>query len=122
VVRDMFGDAAPKPRRVERTRWGSDPFSRGSYAYIAVGSTPADIETLAAPVGGRLLFAGEATVRTHWACMHSAYVSGLREAARLTGDTSILPARHFTENRRWREMMQRANRFFNLVGRKINPP
>jgi hypothetical protein len=64
-----------------------------------------------------LFFAGEATVRSHWACVHGAYVSGLREAARLTGDVRILPARHFTENRRWRDMLQRADRFFNLVNR-----
>lgn len=121
VLRDLFGPEALKPRRIEVTRWDSDPFARGSYAYIAVGATPEDIEALAAPVGDRLLFAGEATVRTHWACLHSAYVSGLREAARLTGDSSILPSRHFTENRRWREMLQRANRFFNLVGRSLDP-
>lgn len=99
VLWDLFGPEALAPRRIEVTRWDSDPFARGSYAYIAVGATPEDIESLAAPVGERLLFAGEATVRTHWACLHSAYVSGLREAARLTGDSSILPSRHFTENR-----------------------
>lgn len=121
VLHDVFGREAPSPRRIEVTKWDSDPFARGSYAYIAVGATPEDIEALAAPVGARLLFAGEATVRTHWACLHSAYVSGLREAARLTGDSSILPSRHFTENRRWREMLQRANRFFNLVGRTVDP-
>lgn len=121
VLREMFGPDAPAPRRLQVTRWNSDPFARGAYTYVAVGATPADIEALAAPVGERLLFAGEATVRTHWACLHSAYVSGLREAARLTGDHGILPSRHFTENRRWREMLQRANRFFNLVGRNLDP-
>ena len=117
VLEDVFGPDSPAPRKIAVTQWDSDPFARGSYAYVAVGATPEDIEALAAPVGDNLLFAGEATVRTHWACLHSAYVSGLREAARLTGDTSILPARHFTENRRWREMLQRANRFFNLAGK-----
>jgi len=119
VLQDVFGPDAPRPKKITVTRWDSDPFSRGSYSYVAVGATPSDIEALAAPVGDRLLFAGEATVRTHWACLHSAYVSGLREAARLTGDAGILPSRHFTENRRWREMLQRANRFFNLVGKKV---
>jgi monoamine oxidase len=120
VIRDVFGPDSPAPAKIAVTQWDSDPFARGSYSYVAVGATPEDIEALAAPVGDRLLFAGEATVRTHWACLHSAYVSGLREAARLTGDTSILPPRHFTENRRWREMLQRANRFFNLAGRKLD--
>ena len=121
VLRDVFGPDSRAPLKIVVTQWDADPFARGSYSYVAVGATPEDIEALAAPVGDNLLFAGEATVRTHWACLHSAYVSGLREAARLTGDSSILPTRHFTENRRWREMLQRANRFFNLVGRKLNP-
>jgi len=121
VLKDVFGPDSPAPVKIAVSQWDSDPFARGSYSYLAVGATPEDIEALAAPVGDNLLFAGEATMRTHWACLHSAYVSGLREAARLTGDTSILPSRHFTENRRWREMLQRANRFFNLVGRKLNP-
>jgi CRP-like cAMP-binding protein len=119
VIADMFGDAAPKPHKVEHTRWGKDSFTRGSYSYVAVGSTPADIETLAEPVGGRLFFAGEATYRYHWAGAHGAYASGLREAARLLVDPSVLPRRHVTENRRWREMMMRATRLFNVLSANL---
>jgi monoamine oxidase len=119
VVRRMFGEQAPAPTATQVTRWGTDPYARGAYAYMAVGATPDDMDLLAAPVGKKLFFAGEATARSHWACLHGAHVSGLREAARLTGDIRILPARHFTENRRWREMLQRADRFFNLVGQSV---
>ena len=121
VLRDLFGDV-PAPVTVVRTGWDADPFARGAYSYLAVGSSPEDIEALAEPVAPHLLFAGEATVRSHWACLHGAYVSGLREAARLLGDPAILPPRHFTENRRWREMLQRADRFFNLIGRQVPAP
>jgi CRP-like cAMP-binding protein len=31
-----------------------------------------------------------------------------------------LPSRNFTENRRWREMLHRANRFFNMAGKNID--
>jgi Flavin containing amine oxidoreductase/Cyclic nucleotide-binding domain len=120
VLQQMFGDTAARPSGVERTRWGADPFSMGSYAYIAVGATPDDLEVVAEPVDDRLFFAGEATVRQHWATVHSAYVSGMREAARISGHHEILPPRHFTENRRWREMMLRANRFFNMRGRSLS--
>lgn len=120
VLRDVFGSSTPEPRLVERTRWHADPFARGSYSYIAVGSSPDDLQALAEPVGSRLFFAGEATVRQHWATTHSAYVSGLREAARISGHAEILPPRQFTENRRWRDMTQRANRFFNLRGRALS--
>jgi monoamine oxidase len=120
VIRRLFGSAAREPSSVIVTRWSSDPYTRGAYSHLPVGATPADLEALATPVDKRLFFAGEATVRTHWGCIHGAYVSGLREAARLTGNARILPARHFTENRRWREMLQRADRFFDLVDRGVD--
>lgn len=116
----IFGAGTPLPHSVEVTSWSQDPFSRGSYSYVALGATPEDIEALAAPVGDNLLFAGEATSRIHWGAMHGAYVSGLREAARLLGDQTLLPGRNFTENRRWRDMLQRANRFFNLAGKTLD--
>jgi CRP-like cAMP-binding protein len=106
---------------MERTQWDRDPFARGSYSFVAVGATPADIEALADPVEGRLFFAGEATYRHHWAGAHGAYASGVREAARLLEDPSILPARHFTENRRWRDMMLRATRLYNVLNTAVSP-
>jgi hypothetical protein len=119
VLTDIFGEGVPDAAGMERTQWSRDSFSRGSYCHIAVGATPADIETLAEPVAGRLLFAGEASYRHHWASAHGAYVSGLREAARLLNDAGILPNRHFTENRRWRDMTLRASRLFNLLSGTI---
>lgn len=113
-VRRAFGDSIPAPVAVHRTGWSRDPFALGSYSFIAVGASTADMATLAAPVDDRLFFAGEATNPTQWAVAHGAYVSGLREAARITGDAALLPPRNFTENRRWRAQLGRASRFFNL--------
>lgn len=96
VLRHVFGERAPDPAAIERTAWDRDPFSLGSYTYISVGGTPADTEALTEPVDGRVLFAGEATYHHHWGRKHGAYVSGLREAARIAGDPSILPPRHLT--------------------------
>lgn len=63
------------------TGWSSDPWTRGSYSYIAVGSSPSDILALARPVGdGRVRFAGEATHPRFYGTMHGAYDSGVREA------------------------------------------
>ncbi len=104
-----------------RTSWTLDPFALGAYSYIRVGATPGDLERLAEPVAGNLFFAGEATNRHHWACVHGAYVSGLREAARVAGDPSILPPHPITEDRRWREAMLRAARFFNLRVHTADP-
>jgi len=121
VLRDMFGAAVTKPKRVDRTSWLADPFARGAYSYVAVGAQPSHIDALAFPVEGRLFFAGEATYRHHWAGAHGAYASGLREAARLLNDPRILPPRHFTENRRWREMTMRATRLFNALSAAMAP-
>lgn len=33
-----------------RTRWHSAPYTRGSYSYVAVGSTGDDIDLLAEPL------------------------------------------------------------------------
>jgi CRP-like cAMP-binding protein len=120
VLHEVFGTEPPQPTCVEITDWTRDPFSLGAYSFIGVGSTPADIEALAEPVNGRLFFAGEATYRHHWAAAHGAYASGLREVARLTRDPTILPARAFTENRRWREMMLRATRLFNVLSTALS--
>jgi monoamine oxidase len=114
VLCDVFPNV-PEPREIVRTYWGSDPYARGSYSYIAYGATPADIDALAEPVDDALLFAGEATYRHHWAAAQGAVVSGLREAARISGDRSIIPSRFTTENRRWRSMTDRLSRFCNVV-------
>lgn len=116
ILGDVFGDV-PEPAEIVRTNWGHDPYARGSYSYIAYGATPADIDALAEPLDDAVLFAGEATYRHHWAAAHGALVSGLREAARITGDRTLMPSRYTTENRRWRSMTTRLSRFCNVVTR-----
>ncbi|KAJ4708643.1 Lysine-specific histone demethylase 1 [Melia azedarach] len=85
-----------KFNKVLKSKWGSDPLFRGSYSYVAVGSGGDDLDTMAEPlpkIGSfessanipplQILFAGEATHRTHYSTTHGAYFSGLREANRL---------------------------------------
>ena len=79
-IRAAFGASAPDPVAHQVTRWSADPFTYGSYSFFAKGSAPADAQALAAPVGSRLFFAGEATSRDHPATVHGAYASGLRAA------------------------------------------
>ncbi|KAL4589523.1 hypothetical protein LXL04_002430 [Taraxacum kok-saghyz] len=74
--------------KVLKSRWGSDPLFMGSYSFIAVGSSTKDMDSLAEPLTNgssplQILFAGEATHRTHYSTTHGAYYSGLREANRL---------------------------------------
>lgn len=78
--------------KVLKSQWGTDPLFLGSYSYVAVGSSGEDLDTLAEPLpilnnhGSprlQILFAGEATHRTHYSTTHGAYFSGIREANRL---------------------------------------
>ncbi|KAK7329043.1 hypothetical protein VNO77_23188 [Canavalia gladiata] len=81
--------------KVLKTKWGTDPLFLGSYSYVAVGSSGDDLDTMAEPLPNdsscqpsassplQILFAGEATHRTHYSTTHGAYFSGLREANRL---------------------------------------
>nr|WP_090276838.1 FAD-dependent oxidoreductase [Mycolicibacterium komanii]CRL70355.1 monoamine oxidase [Mycolicibacterium komanii] len=76
---------APEPTGTIVTRWGTDPYSLGSYSFIAVGSSPDDMSVLGEPVDERLLFAGEATNPEFFGTVHGAYLSGIREAERILG-------------------------------------
>ncbi|XP_028308137.1 spermine oxidase isoform X2 [Gouania willdenowi] len=82
----------PKPRRIVRSSWGSNPYIRGSYSFTRVGSSGADCEKLAMPLPYanstkapplQVLFAGEATHRKYYSTAHGALLSGQREATRL---------------------------------------
>lgn len=83
AVRAMFGSQSPDPESYQITRWHGDPFSRGSYSFIAPGVTNRTIKTMSRPVGERLFFAGEATATDFPSTVHGAYLSGQREAKRI---------------------------------------
>lgn len=40
----------PKARRVEVTNWASDPFTLGSYSFVAIGASPNSYDELAEPI------------------------------------------------------------------------
>lgn len=86
ALQSIFGARGvnvPQPVKFVRTAWASDPYALGSYSHVQVGASGDDYDEMASPVCGRLFFAGEATCRTHPATMHGAFMSGLREAARI---------------------------------------
>lgn len=82
TLRGIYPDA-PEPLAVQISRWSADPFAQGAGVYFATGSTPDDIEALAAPVGSTLFFAGEATHIDYPATVHGAWLSGQRAAEEL---------------------------------------
>jgi monoamine oxidase len=84
-LRRLYGDAVPEPTHVTVTRWQDDPYARGSYAYMTVGSSTDDHDALAQPVGGVLHLAGEATWTDDPATVTAALSSGHRAACRVLG-------------------------------------
>ena len=84
LLRKLYGNSVPNPESVLRTKWGTDPFAFGSYSTVPVGSKGNYRSILAAPIGQRLFFAGEATSREYPSTVHGAFLSGIREADRIT--------------------------------------
>lgn len=114
VVQDIFGADSPAPLSVSRTSWSTDPYALGSYTCIGVGSSSKDIATLAEPVRDRLFFAGEDTNPYHWGCVHSAYESGRREAARISGDSALYTPPSAGKSRRQTRNTDRMLRFVRM--------
>jgi monoamine oxidase len=80
VLRTTFGSGIPDPKRHLRTRWWTDPLSRGAYSTTVYGNTPKDFDALAQPIAETLVFAGEHTIFDYHGTVHGAYLSGLRAA------------------------------------------
>ena len=87
--------AAPLPPvvRFQEALWDEDPFARGSYSFVAAGSSPADRELLAAPLGGgALVLAGEHTAAPFGAgYTHGAIDAGRAAARAVLGLLSAAP-------------------------------
>jgi hypothetical protein len=90
-------DAAEEPRwaylGAVRVDWSKEPFVRGAYTCCSVNEPAGARAELAHPVGGRLFFAGEATMPGNPLTAHAAYDSGRRAAAEVARSLQPKPAR-----------------------------
>jgi monoamine oxidase len=75
----LGNDYRGKLKPLAESRWAHDPFARGSYSHALPGHA-GDRAVLAAPVDGRLFFAGEATSPNFFSTAHGARDSGERAA------------------------------------------
>jgi len=75
----LGNDFRRKLKPLAESRWAHDPFARGSYSHALPGHA-GDREVLAAPVDGRLFFAGEATSPEFFTTAHGARDTGERAA------------------------------------------
>lgn len=72
------------PNGYVRTNWSRDPFSFGSYSFLANGSWKRDYVALGRTIADRLFFAGEATHPSYNSTVHAAYESGILAAEAVT--------------------------------------
>jgi monoamine oxidase len=79
IVAFLGSDFRRKLKPLSESRWAHDPFARGSYSHALPGHT-GKRAVLAAPVDGRLFFAGEATSPNFFSTAHGARDSGERAA------------------------------------------
>jgi monoamine oxidase len=79
IVSFIGNDFRRKLKPLAESRWALDPFARGSYSHALPGHA-GDRAVLAAPVDGRLFFAGEATSPNFFSTAHGARDSGERAA------------------------------------------
>jgi len=80
IVALLGSDFRRKLKPLAQSRWAHDPFARGSYSHALPGQA-GQRAVLAAPVDGRLFFAGEATSPNFFSTAHGARDSGERAAA-----------------------------------------
>ena len=98
IVSILGNDFRRKLKPLAESRWAHDPFARGSYSHALAGFAgrargsyshalpghAGDRAVLAAPVDGRLFFAGEATSPEFFSTAHGARDSGERAAGEVT--------------------------------------
>lgn len=87
VLRKIW-PSAPSPIKTYVTKWGKDPFARGSYSYTTPKMDYAAVHKgVGTPVaGGRIRFAGEHTSMRFPATVHGAYITGQEAACAVLKD------------------------------------
>lgn len=83
-LRDMYGNGIPNPTNILRTKWDSNENAYGAYSFTAIETEMSHFDDLAADINKKLFFAGEHTHIDYYSNAHGAYLSGLREADKIS--------------------------------------
>lgn len=87
----LGNDFRSKLKPLAESHWAQDPFARGSYSHALPGHA-GQRAVLAAPVDGRLFFAGEATSPDFFTTAHGARDSGERAAGEVLAAGAVTRA------------------------------
>lgn len=83
-LKAIYGNDIPDPVSMQRTQWAADENSFGAYSFASNGTRSTSFDTLAEAVNNQLFFAGEHTSREYRGTVHGAFLSGEREAQKVT--------------------------------------
>jgi monoamine oxidase len=83
-LKDIYGHGIPQPKNMLRTKWNSNENAYGAYCFTAIETEMSHFDDLAADVDNKLFFAGEHTLIDYFSNAHGAYLSGLREADKIS--------------------------------------
>lgn len=85
LLRGVFScdGAVPAPTKWLLTHWSEEDFGGSFGTYVKVGGAQTSFDYLAETIENKIYFAGEATFRSMPSTITGAYLSGLREAAKL---------------------------------------
>jgi monoamine oxidase len=87
TLKKIYGKNIPTPTSYQITRWKSDKYSKGSYSFNKLGSTPSMRRDLTMHENKKLFFAGEATHKDYFGTAHGAYLSGINVVNELIKNT-----------------------------------
>lgn len=83
-LKAIYGNGIPSPTHFLRSRWQTNDNAFGSYSYPMVGTEMQHFDQLAEPLDNQVFFAGEHTEKDYFSTVHGAYLSGIREAVRIS--------------------------------------
>lgn len=85
VLKELFKEQdVPSPVKYFVTRWSKDPWAQMAYSFVKTGGSGEAYDILAEDIQGKIFFAGEATNRHFPQTVTGAYLSGVREASKIT--------------------------------------
>ncbi|XP_053323020.1 lysine-specific histone demethylase 2 [Spea bombifrons] len=85
VLRELFKEQdVPSPVKYFVTRWAKDSWAQMAYSFVKTGGSGEAYDILAEDIQGKIFFAGEATNRHFPQTVTGAYLSGVREASKIT--------------------------------------
>nr|XP_060630866.1 lysine-specific histone demethylase 2 isoform X2 [Anolis sagrei ordinatus] len=85
VLRELFKEQdVPDPIKYFVTRWNKDPWIQMAYSFVKTGGSGEAYDIIAEDIQGKIFFAGEATNRHFPQTVTGAYLSGVREASKIT--------------------------------------